>query len=259
VNVTQAHAANSPARRPHRLLRGLLAHGYTQRRITPQRAGRFVLPASTSVAVVVKLADSAYRPAEFVQGVRASYAVIDGGCAPSYLEFALTPLGAYTLLGTPMNLIAGQLVDLGELTKSRGPTLGDGVRDAPTPAQRFDAIDRFLLNRLAAGPVVSPEVRLAWRRIVASGGRVPIRQLRDDVGWSHKHLIAKFTQQVGLTPKRAARVIRFERVLRAADQQPGPDWATLADAFGYADQAHLIRDFHAFAGATPTAYRIAPG
>lgn len=240
--------------KPHPLLRGLVARGYADRSRPPERADRFVLPASTSVAVVVKLADSALRPPEFVQGVQASYTVIDGGCAPSYLEFSLTPLGAYTLFGMPMDHLAGRLVDLGEVTSGDGPTLGEAVRDAPTRAQRFAAVDEFLLRRLDGATAVSPEVRLAWKRLVASGGRVPIRELRDEVGWSHKHLIAKFTRQVGLTPKRAARVIRFERVLRAVDRDPHPNWATLAVRFGYADQAHLIRDFGAFTGLSPAAY-----
>jgi AraC-like DNA-binding protein len=242
-------------RPPDPLLRGLLARDYAQHFLTPDRAGPFVLPASVSVTVVVKLEHSALRPAEFVQGVQSTGTLIEGGCAPSYIEFALTPLGAYALLGTPMNHLAGRLVDLREIiTGTHGRALGDTVRDASTLPRRFDVIDRFLLDRLATGPGIAPEVRRAWERLIATGGRIPIRAIRDELGWSHKHLITRFTQQVGLTPKRAARVIRFEGVRQAVDQRPDPDWGALAARFGYADQAHLVRDFHEFTGATPTAY-----
>jgi AraC-like DNA-binding protein len=68
-------------------------------------------------------------------------------------------------------------------------------------------MDRFLLGRLEVGPRPSPEVGRAWERLVASAGTVPIGQVASEVGWSHKHLIARFRQQVGVRPKTAARAV----------------------------------------------------
>lgn len=62
----------------------------------------------------------------------------------------------------------------------------------------------------------------AWDRLASTGGRVAIGQLAAEVGWSHKHLIARFRQQVGLSPKIAARLIRLDRARRAA-ARPGAD------------------------------------
>jgi AraC-like DNA-binding protein len=126
---------------------------------------------------------------------------------------------------------------------------------------RCPRLDRFLLRRLEAGPRPAPEVDRAWKRLVATGGAVPIAQLPGEVGWSHKHLIAKFRQQVGLQPKTAARLIRFNGVWRHLDGRRPLDWARVAREAGYADQAHLIREFHQFTGTTPTAYaaRGTPG
>jgi AraC-like DNA-binding protein len=116
------------------------------------------------------------------------------------------------------------------------------------------APERARWPRLAAGPRPSPEVAWAWERLVASGGAMPIGQLAKEVGWSHKHLIAKFRQQVGLRPKTAARLIRFDRVLGRLDECRGLDWGVVAREAGYADQAHLIREFKQFTGATPTEF-----
>jgi hypothetical protein len=68
-------------------------------------------------------------------------------------------------------------------------------------------MDRFLLGRLADGPRPSPEVGWAWARLMATGGAVPIGRLAGEVGWSHKQLIARFRQQIGLRPKTAARTL----------------------------------------------------
>jgi methylphosphotriester-DNA--protein-cysteine methyltransferase len=213
-----------------------------------------VLPARTSVQLVMKIEDSAVRPPEFVHGVPTRFTVIDGGCAPKYVEVELSPLAAYRLLGTPMHHFAGQLVDLVDLLGRDGRRLGEEVRDASTWQERFRAIDRCLLDRLETAPPVATEVEYAWRQLVASGGMRPIRGICTEIRWSHKHLITRFRHQVGIAPKHAARLIRFERVLGRVADVARPDWGALAVECGYADQSHLIRDFREFAGTTPAAF-----
>ena len=84
---------------------------------------------------------------------------------------------------------------------------------------------------------------------------MPIGRLAAEVGWSHKHLITRFRQQVGLGPKTAARLIRFDGVWRRLDQAGDrPDWGLVAAEAGYADQAHLVREFRQFTGTTPTGF-----
>jgi AraC-like DNA-binding protein len=74
------------------------------------------------------------------------------------------------------------------------------------------------------------------------------------VGWSHRHLIARFRQQVGLTPKIGARLVRLDAVWRHIEKGGPLDWGQVAADAGYADQAHLIRDFRQFTGITPTEF-----
>jgi AraC-like DNA-binding protein len=213
-----------------------------------------VLPATSSVPIVVKLVDWPRRPPAFVIGAHDSFRVLEGACAPSYLEVLLAPLGAYRLLGLPMDELSGRIVDLVDVVGADGRRLTDQLRETPTWRQRFALVDRFLLRRLEEGPKPSPEVGWAWRRLVASCGAVPIGRLASEVGWSHKHLIAKFRQQVGLRPKTAARLLRFDGVWRRLDRRQPLDWGQVAREAGYADQAHLIRDFHQCPGTTPTAF-----
>jgi AraC-like DNA-binding protein len=85
---------------------------------------------------------------------------------------------------------------------------------------------------------------------ISSGGGVPIAALAEEVGWSPRHLTNRFHAEVGLRPKEAARVVRFDRVRR--NISPGVRLAKVAADAGYFDQSHLVRDFHAFAGCSPS-------
>src|SRR5690606_32137193 len=98
-----------------------------------------------------------------------------------------------------------------------------------------------------------PEVCEAFRLIEASGGRVTVAEVADRVGWSRRHLGERFRQEIGLSPKAAARVVRFHRARRLL-ATGGRGLAEVAAVAGYADQAHLTREFKDLAGATPTAW-----
>jgi AraC-like DNA-binding protein len=71
------------------------------------------------------------------------------------------------------------------------------------------------------------------------------------IGCSRKHLISEFRQHIGLSPKPLARILRFNRAVQVIEKSRRVAWAALAHDCGYYDQAHFIRDFHAFAGSTP--------
>lgn len=150
-----------------------------------------------------------------------------------------------------MHRLRDQLVDMNDVLGREVARLGEMVREQPTWSRRFEVLDRFLLDRLDTGPVVAREVEFAWDRLVATGGTMTIGGLQREIGWSHKHLVRRFTEQVGVAPKLAARMIRFEGVLVRMSREQRPDWARLAFETGYADQAHLIRDFGEFAGTSP--------
>lgn len=98
----------------------------------------------------------------------------------------------------------------------------------------------------------APEVRRVWRRILQAGGNAAITSLADEVGWSRRHLTQRFREEVGLTPKQAARVVRFERSHALLQGAPRVSLAELAVECGYYDQAHLTNEWRAIAGCSPT-------
>ena len=87
-----------------------------------------------------------------------------------------------------------------------------------------------------------------------SGGRVAIGALAKELSCSRKHLTLRFRHEFGVSPKLLARIFRFDRAVRLIGAGRVAGLADLAAASGYADQAHLSREFRIFAGSAPMAF-----
>lgn len=178
------------------------------------------------------------------------------------VQVSLTPLGARAVYGMPASALAHQLIPLEELLGALAVELVDRLRAATTWAARFAVLDELLLRavgRAAGGgdrvPRAGPEVSEAWRRLVAARGRVQVGALAAELGWSRRYLTERFRGEVGLSPKTFARVLRFEHAHGLATAHAPLPWADVASVSGYADQAHLVRDWREFTGRSPTAWR----
>jgi AraC-like DNA-binding protein len=170
------------------------------------------------------------------------------------LQVDLSPLGAYTLLGLPTGELTDSGVALADLGNRRLDELGERLARIPDWAGRFALLDRVLAAWAEEGPAPAAEVRHAWHRLATSHGQVPVDALAAEVGWSRRHLTARFGTQAGLAPKAMARVLRFSRAVGMLGSPDGPTWAEAAALCGYYDQAHLNREFRTLAGCTPTEY-----
>jgi AraC-like DNA-binding protein len=161
------------------------------------------------------------------------------------------PLLAYSLFGVPMHELGNAVVDLETVLGRRLGRLVEQLAEATGWSGRFAVLEAGLAALRAAGPTPDQGVRWAWRRIRASGGGVRVDALAAELGWSRRHLARMFREQVGVPPKAAARIVRFERAatLLAAGHR---GLATVAADSGYADQAHLSREVRALTRWTPT-------
>ena len=118
--------------------------------------------------------------------------------------------------------------------------------------QRFDLLDDTLADCLHEPSVRTSVVSWAVERIQEAGGALSIRALSSELGYSGKHVISMFRDQVGIPPKLLARIVRFDRLIRHFRNGGGGAWSDLALEFGFYDQAHLVRDVRHFTGVTPT-------
>src|SRR5215467_7675447 len=160
------------------------------------------------------------------------------------------PGGASRFISMPMDEVTNQVVLLDRIWANNGTSLRERLLDAPTPALKFRVMEDVLLEHFK--PAFDPAMQHA---ITQLRGGSPVAQVVARLGISLKTLERRFLTQVGIVPKRFARVHRLQRVLRAVRRSDIPDWSVLAVEHGYTDQAHLIHDFRDLADITPSEYR----
>jgi AraC-like DNA-binding protein len=241
--------------RPSEPVRGMLTRNYLAFAQPATEGFRWLAtPARTATVIINTGAAFGGLPGAFVTGLADTHRVIEQFGAIECVDLKLTPLGTYTLLGVPMDELTNDVVDLADVIGPDATRLTQRLANTPDWADRFAVLDGFLRDRAGRGPKPAREVAWAWRRLVETGGAVPVGALADEVGWSRRHLVTRFRQQVGLPPKTVARVVRFGTLLGLLHAPGRPDWSRFAAECGYYDQAHMNRDFREFAGTTPTAY-----
>ncbi len=249
-------------RQPHPVLRPLVSRyiGYEQHGVSlPVHRG---LP-SRHVTLIISLEAPVrisgwagpLRLQGLVGGLRTEPVLISQDQTLRGLHLELHPFGVRTLLGVSAAELSGRVVGLDDLGSPALADLPDRLASEPSWSRRFNVLDDVLASKVAEPRSTSAELGQAWRLMLGSGGRVPIADVADEIGWSRRHFGERFREEVGLTPKQAARIARFERVgtmLRRGHR----DLAELAVQCGYYDQAHLSNEGRTLAGCSPRTWIV---
>ncbi|GAA4576797.1 helix-turn-helix domain-containing protein [Planotetraspora kaengkrachanensis] len=239
--------------------------GYRDADVGPRRHRGLPSPYLTVIIalyeplVVAAHPDPRVPPAEYgtlVGGLHTAPVLITHDGRQSGIQLSLSPLGARALLGLPAGELTGSVVDAADVMGPFANRLRERVLEAPGWTAMFTVLDEMLSAHLDAGARLQSEVVRAWQRLLTSAGAVPAAELAREVGWSGRYLSRRFGVEVGLSPKAAARVVRFDRVrrllMRRAAEDQGLLLSDVAAACGYYDQAHLAREFGEFAGCSPS-------
>ncbi|HEX2090758.1 MAG TPA: helix-turn-helix domain-containing protein [Longimicrobiaceae bacterium] len=174
------------------------------------------------------------------------------GC--DHLGVRFRPGGAHAFFDLSMESVTNQVVELDLLIGRTAEGLRDRLGEARTDEARARAVEAWLLERRWGVHPYHAMVRRAIDLARYSQFHLGVGDLCEHLGLSNRHLITQFRRIVGTTPKTILRIERFHTVVHSVREQAVADWTHLAYRFGFADQSHLVREFHRFAGVTPSAF-----
>lgn len=210
----------------------------------------------------------------WVTGLQTRHHLSEATGERRFMVVRFTPLGAHLFLHLSMGSLTDQAALLEQIDAGIASLVRSQVMTARGWAERFDAMERLIGSRVTeyAAP---PGIERAWDTLMKTQGQAPAGPLAAAAGCSQRHLIQQFRTCIGLAPKKAAMLLRFNRSIDAVTHNelpgsprkpylegsapPGGDgprvrWADVAANCGYFDQSHFIREFTAFSGATPSEF-----
>jgi AraC-like DNA-binding protein len=167
----------------------------------------------------------------------------------------LKPGVTFVFIGLPVHTLVERRIRLAALLPEVGSRLEKRLAGTRTVDEGIDVLERFLIQQLSDVRIDS-RVQTALKRIEESSGRIRIPQLARDCQVSLRHLNRLLRNWIGFSPKRLARIMRFQALLQHMETLPSGCPARAAVELGYFDQAHLANEVAVFAGTSPG--RIAP-
>jgi AraC-like DNA-binding protein len=170
------------------------------------------------------------------------------------LLVAFTATGAASVVRHPADEFGDTTVPLGSILDHPADLarVHQQLAEARNHAARFQAVENFLLARLANAARPDPLVTAAVSKIKESQGMLRIEDLTSHIGLSQSALERRFSKVVGTPPKQFASTVRLHHVLEL--RETGADLTWIAHAVGYYDQSHFIKDFKHATGLAPQSF-----
>jgi AraC-like DNA-binding protein len=166
----------------------------------------------------------------------------------------LRPSGACAVVARPLHETTGLSVDLADLVGTEADDLLERCEVADSVSSRFRVVAQWIGECFVRTPGMDKAIAWAVTQLDASGGAIPIAELRARTGLSKAQLVEAFRDQVGLAPKLYGRIARFRQTLGHLQHAGKVRLTDLALDAHYYDQPHMNAEFRALGGITPRAF-----
>jgi AraC-like DNA-binding protein len=222
----------------------------TPERILPDGCIEIILNFAARFTEIGERSEERLQPGHFLVGQMTRPVIIKPTGSVRLIGIRFHPGGTFPFVRLPMYEATDRIIELGAIAPDlEREFLAVAEADASL-RMKIAAIEQMLAKRLRGGGHDSRLVDLT-ARIIRVAGRVPVDTPAAEAGLSARQLRRRFLMEVGVGPKLLCRLLRFQQVFRAVDQNAA-EWAEVAFECGYFDQAHLINDFRQFAHQTPS-------
>lgn len=206
--------------------------------------------------VIIHVDDDEPAVRAFLVGPRSSSIEVDVSRRAWTLGVRFTPGALPVLTGIPAPELRDASVSFGDVWGHAGARLDARLscNRTPAPDVLLDEVISFLSDLVPAARERDWYVRGMARHLTGARPALRIAEVASRLGVSERGLRSRSTEMIGLAPKRVARTHRLFRAIDRARRMAVPDWASIATEAGFADQAHMTREFGALVGETPVRF-----
>jgi AraC-like DNA-binding protein len=198
-----------------------------------------------------------------IVGARSVYEIVSTSDMADLIGVVFEPGGFAAFARDAADLFSNRSVPLEDIWNKQTRALRERLHELDTARARFNCLESFLTERIAAHPGAHLErpgapqhgaVKFALGRFRERPSMTTVRDVARSTGWSERRFSQVFREQVGLPPKVWCRIQRFQRAVRLLHAGAEVAWAELALDCGFYDQSHFANEFKAFSGVDATTY-----
>jgi AraC-like DNA-binding protein len=189
-----------------------------------------------------------------VVGVRSHFNVIDTATLRSAMGVVFRPGGARSFFDASAEVFLNESIPLELIWGAVANDLCDRLREATTAAEKFHILEAALQLRMDKRIGLHAAVEFALGEFARMPHIRSVVGVARDAGLSRRRFAQLFREQVGITPKLYCRLRRFQDVVKQIPLGMPVNWASVALAGGYCDQAHMANEFRNFSGTSLTDY-----
>lgn len=162
------------------------------------------------------------------------------------------PYGFTNFVTIPIRDLANKETPITQLFgEATAKDLEQRIVNATDTQQRIDVIETFFINKLSEKTTIDNIVKSTIDTLLLTKGNTPINTILKEDRSKRRQLERKFSQQIGISPKQLAKVIRLQTALKMLLNQQNETLTRIAYESEYYDQNHFIKDFKEFTGTTP--------
>lgn len=165
------------------------------------------------------------------------------------------PGGMYRMLGVPLYELLDCGFDAATFFNREVRSINEDLQNLPDLLEGKNRVETFLLNQVKNSKAILP-IDYAIRVLMKEDGDMSMEAAASLACLSIKQFERKCKERIGMNPKMYARILKFSKAYRLHEASPALSWTTIAHEAGYYDQMHMIRDFKAFAGVTPSVIQL---
>lgn len=166
------------------------------------------------------------------------------------------PYGINHLLGIPAIELRDEITSITELLGKNGEELYERLSEESKLDLRLNILNNFFIEQVIKRQSVNKNfIPSLLSFILKNKGQVTSNQLENYSGYTERHIQRIFKESIGLNPKKYGNIVMLHNFLNLLKSRTiDKNLTNLSYEAGYADQAHLIREFKKYTGITPTEY-----
>lgn len=164
------------------------------------------------------------------------------------------PEGIYHTFGIPASEFHQNFVDMESFAGIHFRDFCSAIRKSNSASQMISAAEKYFIKKINSSRLNLSYLNLAAELIRKRNGNILINELAGKVYISTRQLEREFKQKLGISPKGYMRIARLNDVNRKIISGRRIDLTEISFSTGYSDQAHFIRDFKHFTGASPKVF-----